>query len=904
MTPADEPRDWASRVRAALGAGLDADVVEELAQHAAASYAAARAEGAGAGEAAAAVEREIQDWARERPALARRPRRPPLLEAAPGGASRLAGLLFDVRHAARALFRQRGHSSLVVLTMAVGIGVTTTLFSVVDGVLLKPLPWLAAERLVSVSETREGATRDWGRAFTSAAYHAWRDAPATIEGLAGWRTQSATLDGAGEPARLRYSEVTPSLFGLLRVRAVLGTTFGPAEAGDERTLLLSEGLWEERFGRDPQALGRLVRLDGEPYRILGVMPRGFAFPDRESRAWTRFDVPPVVGADGRSQGLSLFPALARLRPGVTPEQAAQEATARSANAPAGDLAALALFGSKGAIRVSATPLLDSLTAEVRPALLLLLAAVGLLLATATANVAGLQLARATARRRELALRSALGAGRGRLALLLLIESALVGGAGGVAGLALAAAAQRALPALLPPEFPRIAEIALDLRVAAFAAALALVTGILFGLAPALFAGRLRLAPALAEDGAGSVGAGRSGAARARAAILAGQMAIACVLLLGAVQLGRSFLAQLDADRGYDTSHVLVARLPLPDSLYTPERRGRLMSELLARIRAVPLVEQAAFTNVAPLSASEAVGAFTLRPLRDGEEPRRIHTAVRTVSPGYFEALRRPLVEGRPLGERDVEAAPAAVVVNRTFARRYLDGRALGALLPLSIDERSDWEVVGVVEDALGRALAEPAQPELIVAAAQRRRGLRMAELALLVRTRESPQALAPIVRDLLREQDATLVPEALRTLDDVVQESLARPRLYSVLLAGFAACALAIAAVGLFGVLSYAVALRTREIGVRVALGARPGDVVRLVAGRGLGFAGLGLAVGLLVSLGFERVLGGLLFGVRPNDLASVVGVGALLALVAGVASALPARRAARIDPLRALREG
>ena len=898
MTGPALPPDWARRLRARLGDETDEEVVRELADHADDRYHAARADGASPAEAQAAVERDIETWARERPGLRRRPRRPPLLESSPGG-SALGGLGRDLHHAARALVRKPGHSALVALTLALGIGATTALYSVVHGVLLAPLPWPGAERLVRLSETREGAVRSWPWLFTHRSYRAWAEDPATIDGLAAWRNDTAALSGAGEPERLRFAEVTASLFELIGGRPVIGALFGERDEVGGGVLLLSRGLFDERFAGRPDAIGSVVRLDGVPHRIVGVMPRSFAFPDREARAWVPLQMPPAGGP-----GISLVSAVARLRAGATPEQAGQEAGARAAAAERALLTERALFGSDGDPRVDATPLLDSMTREVRPALLLLLAAVGLLLATATANVAALQLTAATARRRELALRSAIGAGRLRLARLLLAENVLLGLAGGVAGLLLALALERSLPAWLPPDFPRVDSIGVDLSVASFAVALSVLTGVGFGLLPAFFAGRLRLTEILAEDGGGSLGPGRGGVARARAAILALQMAVACVLLLGALQLGRSFFAQLGADRGYTTSELLVARLSLPDALYTPERRRQLLGSLLERLRALPGVSHAALTNIHPLSSSESVGAFTLPPQREGDEPTTLHTSVRVVSPGYFEALGRRLVAGRALDERDAAASQASLVVNRSFADRYLGEPAVGAALPIGIEDRPDWVVVGVVEDAQPTRLGDPSLPGMFLAAAQRRDGLSLSALSLLLRTRRNPSDLAPTLRALIREQDPNLVPLWIRPMSELLGDSLAQPRLYTALVGVFALAALSVAGVGLFGVLSYTVALRRREIGLRVALGARPADVARLVGRRALGLAAGGLALGLALSLAAGRFLEGLLWGVRPHDAPSLASVALALALVAGLASAIPALRAARIDPQRALRDG
>ena len=897
--------DWKAYVRAGLvgqPTPPEDDVVEELAQHAAASYAAARAEGATDAAARKEVDALLEAWRRDA-ALLRRPvrRLPPVDPPPPASGGRLHAVVQHGRHALRRLRRQPGHSALVVLTMALGIGTTTLLFSVAHGVLLEPLPWPEAHRLVRLQETREAAPPPWPWIFTNSSYLAWQQQPETIEGLAAWGAATVTLTEAGHSERVQVASVTASLFPLLQARAARGTTFTSADEAAGGVLVLSHGLWRRRFGGDEGVLGRQVQLDGAAHRISGVMPPGFVFPDHETQAWVPRHVPPVVSPDG-SRGISLFSAVARLRPGVTAEQAAAEATARARHAPDPGLVVTAVFGKGGPAQVTAVPVIDALTREVRPALLLLLAAVGLLLATATANVAGLQLVRATARRRELALRAALGAGRGPLARMLLFESVVLGLAGGLVGLGLAVAAHRALPALLPEHFPRLAELGVDWRVAAFAAGLALVTGVVFGLLPVLLVRRLPLLQALAENGQASVGAGRSGAARLRHAIVAGQVAVATVLLLGALQLGRSVTAMLGAERGFDTAHVLTARLPMPDRSYPPERRTELVATLLARVRTLPGVTAAGVANVLPLGPGKHLAGFAM-PAPDGSgEDIKVQAHLRQVSPGYFEALGRRPVAGRLLGEGDTETSRPVVVVNETFARRYLGSAPLGQQLPARLDrQRVHWEVVGVVADVVHGRLEDDVGPELFASIAQLGHGM-LGLPSLAVRTTGEPRVLVPWLRAEVQALDPGLVLDGVAGMRDRIRASLAWPRLYSTLLAVFAVCALAVAAVALFGTLSYMVALRTREIGVRVAVGARPKDVVRWVLRQGGLTTAAGLILGLGASLALASLLRGFLYGVGPHDATGLASVTGTLLLVGAAACAWPARRAAQVDPQRALR--
>src|SRR5580704_17126564 len=518
----------------------------------------------------------------------------------PAAAVPLAGLMQDLRYGARLLRRQPGFAAVAILTMALSIGATTMLFSVAYGVLLKPLPWSHADRLLRVTETRQGRTGRVVGTVSNGTFLAWRDHPSTIEDLGGWLTQTATLTGAGDPVRLSMIPTTPSLFRILSVRPLIGRLFRESEGarGQPNLVILSYGLWRERFGGRPEIVGHLVQLDDQPYTVIGVMPREFAFPDRETRAWTAWSVPPVMAENGMLVGV-IFRAMARLRAGTTPAQAAAEATSRARSAPDLGGAARALFGAVGPIDVSAVPELQALTADARPAILVLLAAVALLLVTATANVASLQLARAMTRRREMAVRAAIGAGRRRIVRQLLIENAIVGLCGGAAGLALAAGLQQVLPLLLPAGFPRLDAVALDMRVLLFALAVSILASVACGLLPAWHTRRVNLVETLSQDGVAPIGgAMRSPMARTRALIMAGQVAIACLLLVGAALLMRSFVSLVRADRGYDPVNVLTARLPFPPD-YPAERRSQQLDALLERLRVVPGVTHAAYGTALP-----------------------------------------------------------------------------------------------------------------------------------------------------------------------------------------------------------------------------------------------------------------------------------------------------------------
>src|SRR5207245_6021201 len=455
--------DFKDDIRRAFGPDRapDGDIVEELAQHAAATYEAARADGSGQADAERQVRALIDAWVENARILRRRPAPPPAVD--PPSRSRAigAGLLHDVRYGLRQLRRAPGYALVVVATMALGIGATTTLFSVVYGVLLKPLPWPDADRLVRVTEARQGHEPRIRGTISNATFVAWHAQPATIEEIGGWRIATTNaMIGGGESTRLQTAAVTPSLFAVLKARPFRGRLFVEDDGKpggsfpSKDYIVLSYGLWQERFGGRDDAIGRVMQVGGKPFVVIGVTPPDFAFPDRETRAWTPWAMASVLG-EGGSRRVAIFSALARLRPGVTPAQASAEGTARVRSAPDPGLAAVAMFGGNGPAEVRASPAIAMMTAEVRPALVVLLAAVALLPGTATANVASLQLARAATRRREMAIRAAIGAGMARLARQLVVESLLVGIAGGIAGLALAAALHRALPSLLPADFPRV-----------------------------------------------------------------------------------------------------------------------------------------------------------------------------------------------------------------------------------------------------------------------------------------------------------------------------------------------------------------------------------------------------------------------------------------------------------------
>jgi predicted permease len=813
-------------------------------------------------------------------------------------------LSHDVRYAARLLRRQPRHALLTILTMALGIGATTVLFTVTYGVLMKPLPWPNSERVVVLKETRGGSAPRFG-AFTNTAYLAWQEGAVTVERIAAWSQRVVTLSGGGEPERIRVTTATASLFPALGVRPLIGALF---EEKDETSavIVLSEGLWRDRFAGDPGVLGRLVHVDGQPHTVVGVIADASAYPDRQARAILPQAIRPAAG-----NYLSLFDAIAMLSPGATAAQAAAEGTSRGRFAADTGLTTSAIFGNNGPVEISAQPLRDAMTADVRRPLILLLAAVVLLLVTATANVAGLQLARATTRRREMAIRAALGAGGVRVTRQLMIESLLLAGAGGIAGLAITWLLRGALPSLLPVDFPRVHDLGIDATVVGVALVVSLATGVVVGLLPALRLRRLDIVDALAEDGTAAIGA-RAGSrmARARTAIMVGQIAIACVLLVVASLLGRSFLALLHADRGYDPAGILSARLSMPQAMYpAAERRFAIVDGVLERLAAVPGVIEAAFTSELPLTPGGSTSSFTLAGRDAGAAVVTVQASPRIVSPRYFSALGMRIVEGRTFSDADTETSERVVVVNRAFARRYLGDSPLGLKLPVAGFAPPDGEppsstVVGVVDDVRYVTSATVSQPELYYSHRQLGRRLPVQTVTLLARTSGNPARIAGAVRSAARETDERLVADAVMPLEQRLLTTLARPRLYASLLAGFAACALIIAGVGLFGVLSYFISQRSRELAVRAALGARRVDIFRLVLRQGLGAAVLGVAAGLLASAWLTGLVSAQLYGVTRHDAFTFVAAPLVILVSAVIACVFPALRAARLDPLRVLRGG
>jgi len=794
----------------------------------------------------------------------------------------------DLRYAIRRLLGAPGFTLAVVLILGLGIGVTTAIFSVLDAALLRPLPYPAPDRLVSVIDLQGPEPEP----ASYAEYLDWRGAGIFSE-LGGYFTTNYTLTGAGEPETLSAVRMSAGLPRMLGVVPRVGRAFarGEEERSAPRVAMLSESLWKRRFGGDPGMIGRAVTLEAEPYTVIGIIPatgQRTMMPSQLATA-ERVDVwlPLRLNAEVAPRGLHFMSVVGRLRPGLSFEQAEKRL----------EVFARGLRESKvteHGIRLAA--LERGVIGDSRPLLVALAGAAGMVLLIACTNVANLLLARSSGRRREVAILAALGAGRGRIVRQLLVESLLLALLGGAAGALVAHAGVLGLRAVGPTSVPRLAEAAVDARMLGFALVVSLLTGVLFGLVPALRTSRPDLAEVIKVGGQGAVGGPARD--RFRVALVVTEVALSFALLIGAGLLARSLGRLLAVEKGFDSERIVSAYLNLPSSRY-PEAHQQIafFRELRERLAALPGVTHAALVNNPPLLGGSNGGfAIEGRTFPPEETP---NVWKRIVSPDYFATLGIPIVAGRAIDERDVAGAPPVLIVNQAFARRFFPGEnPLGKRVAFNWDTTGFQEIVGVAKDAREQALDQPAEPAMYIAHAQRAE----TGMYLLVRTSGAAAGIIPQVRQAVAAIDRDRAISEVRTLEDVLDQTLARRRLAMSLFGAFSTLALFLAAVGLYAVISYSVQQRRREIGVRLALGARASQVAGTVVGRGVALIAAGAVVGALAALGLGRFLAALVFGVGTTDPATYAAVAGLLVGTALVASLVPALRAARVDPARVLR--
>jgi len=815
----------------------------------------------------------------------------------------------DVRYAMRTLCKTPGFTLTAIATMAIAIGATTAIFSLVDATLLGPLPYPNDAQLISISGDLPGI----GVSDVGISVPEWWDLQRT--GIFDWispvQYDENNLTGGSRPLRVSLDSVAPNYFNVLGVPPQLGTTFDPNDPtpGYLLQVVISDGLWKRVFGADPHVIGKTIRLDTDPYRVIGVMPASFHAPgrtphERNIEVWAALGFHGAPMPDNPVRGSRIGEAIARMKPGLTIEAAQRKVDAL--------VAALSKqfpndYPPDARWTVRLMPLKQVVVGDVRQPLLLLLGAVMLVLFVACVNIANLQLARSSARRREMAIRQALGAGRGRLARQLLTESVLLSLAGGAAGILLLTFAQPLLLRLIPDTLPRLADVSIDGRVLLFAAIVSLAAGTVFGVAPALQVRRIGVSGTLGQRARGT-SASRD-QARARRMLVVTEFALSLVLMVAATLLLRSFWQLLHVDLGFTPARVMTVRtrLPYPNdpSLYayaTPARQSQLVREILRRVRTLPGVEQAAMANMVALPLDHDIRDINAMSITiEGRPPATqlpmINMAV--VTPEYFGMMGMRLVRGRWLNEFDKEGTAEAAIVNESAARLYWPKEdPVGKRVKLSRTFRAWVTIVGIVADARTESLENPHVPEVFTSLYQRRDH----HLAIMVRGQLDPAAIERGARDEMQSIDPLLPVFGARQMDDVVSESLEARRFSLEIVGLFALTALALAALGIYGVLSFLVGERTREIGIRLALGAGRRAILRTVLGEGVRLAVTGVVIGVAGALLVARAMVRVLYGIRPADAPTFVGMTLLLIGVAVFACYVPARRALRVNPIVALR--
>ncbi len=796
----------------------------------------------------------------------------------------------DLRFAVRVLWNSPGFTAIALLAIVLGIGANTAIFSVVNAVLLRPMPFQDAERLVVVWETSPRTKKN--NVANPQNFADWQARNHSFEAMGGYIPFQFTMSitGEGSPEEVPGNYMTREFLPILGVQPALGRSFLPEEdARKDDVALISDSLWRRRYGADRNIVGKTLIVGGTPTRVVGVLPETFRFPEVKADIWVLQGINP----QGRRRGRFLA-TIARLRPGVSLSQAQADMNVIASQLAKENPAFDTNWGA------AVVPMREQFTGDLRTPLLVLLGAVGLVLLIACANVANLMLMRSSARHREMAIRASLGATRGRIVRQLLVESMLLGGAGGLLGLLLAVWAKDFLLAMLPESMSvaKVNSVTIDHNVLAFTVILSLATGLLFGLLPALRASRPDLSDSLKEGGRAISASLRRN--QMRAALVAGEMAVALMLLIGAGLLMQSFVRLHNVTPGFQPDRILSMHIGLSSSRYAkPQQMAAGLEEIVQRIQQVPGAVSAGSIQFPPLGGLLPATGFRVagRPVpRPSEEPV---TGVSIVTPGYFSTMSIPLIQGRLFTARDREGSPPVTLINQALARQqFANMNPIGQQLFVQWGRETPYEIVGVVGDVKHDGLDQAPRPALYFPNAQDPQGV----ATLMIRTGESPMKLAPVIEQVIHSYDKDQAVSAIQPLDAFVTKSIARPRFQSVLLSTFAGLAVLLAAIGIFGVMSYSVAQHTHEIGIRVALGAQRDQVLRLVVGQGLFLALIGTAAGLVGAFALTRYLRTLLFEVSPTDWMTFTVVPIILCAVALAASYFPARRAMQVDPMQALR--
>ena len=796
-------------------------------------------------------------------------------------------LMQDLRYGFRMLWKNPGFAVAAVIALALGIGANAAIFSVVNTVLLRSLPYEDPDRLMVLRETKLPQFPEFS--VSPGNFLDWQKQSDSFEKLTAVQGSAFNLvAGDAEPERLRGARLSAGLFEMLGAGAVQGRTFTDEEdqPGHESVVVLSSNLWKRRFASDPNIIGQSITLSATSYTVIGIMPPSFQFPDRDTDLWT-----PIAFTVRQAQqhGSHYVSVIGRLKPGVSLAEARTEMSAIAARI------AEQYPGSNAGWSVNIIPMQDYDVRDVKPALLVLLAAVGLVLLIACANVANLLLARATARQKEIAIRTALGASRWRVVRQLLTESVLLAVVGGGAGLLLAAWGVKSLLALAPEDLPRVKDVALDGRVLGFTLLVTLITGIIFGLAPALQASRPNLNETLKEGGRGTTG----GHHRVRSSLVITEVALALVLLVGAGLLIRSFIRLQQVHPGFNANNAMAVNISLPGRKYpNSDNHLAFFTQLIEKVAALPGVVAVGVSQSLPIQSDYLLG-FNIQgrpPAPPGEDKSTNYYAV---TPDYFKAMGIPLLRGRLFTEQDNGTAPPVVVINETMAKTYfLDEDPIGKRINVTQGPEKFREIVGIVGDVKQYGPAQPTPLQTYEPFLQ----MPFSGVSLVVRSEGNPTALTGAIRSQVLSIDREQPLSRIRTLNQIVSGSVAQQQFSMLLLGVFAAAALVLATVGLYGVMSYAVTQRTHEIGIRMALGANAGNVLRLVVGQGMLLALIGVGTGLAGAFALTRLMSGLVFGISTTDPLTFVGIPVLLAGVALGACLVPARRAIKVDPMVALR--